>query len=139
MRKCSRCGGRLRRVHRTLLERLGYMAIYQCQACKQEQVVLRRWRYHFGLGPRCPICGSYRITKLRARDRIDPMRTGFLNLLERLGHGKLFHCRFCRVQFYDRREMQAVDSRAEQQPAESQLETPAPQSGIPEPQSTERA
>ncbi|HKE28377.1 MAG TPA: hypothetical protein VKB88_38775 [Bryobacteraceae bacterium] len=113
MRKCSRCEGRLRRVHRTFWERVGYMAIYQCQACKQEQVVLRRWRYHFGSGPRCPQCGSYRITKLRAPDRIDPMHTGLLNFMERLGHGKLFHCRYCRVQFYDRRNLQQAESGVE--------------------------
>jgi DNA-directed RNA polymerase subunit RPC12/RpoP len=89
------------------------MAIYQCQTCKQEQVVLRRWRYHLGSGPRCPQCGSYRITKLRAPDRIDPMRSGFLNLMERLSHGRLYHCRFCRVQFYDRREPQQEGTPAE--------------------------
>jgi len=89
------------------------MAIYQCQTCKQEQVVLRRWRYHFGHGPRCPQCGSYKITKLRAPDRIDPMRAGLLNLIERLGHGKLYHCRFCRVQFYDRREPAPSETAAE--------------------------
>jgi len=108
MRKCSRCGGRLRRIHRTLFERLGYMAIYQCQRCREEQVVLRRWRYHFGPGTRCPLCGSRRVTKLKAPDRIDPMLGGFLNFLERMFNGKLYHCRFCRIQFYDRRALETV-------------------------------
>jgi hypothetical protein len=32
------------------------------------------------------------------------MHGGFLNLLERLiSKGRLFHCRWCRLQFYDRR------------------------------------
>jgi len=104
MHKCLRCGGRLRRVHRTLLERLGYMAIYQCQRCREEQVVLRRWRYHLGAGARCPLCGSRRITKLKAPDKIDRMQSGFLNFVERLANGKLYHCRFCRIQFFDRRD-----------------------------------
>lgn len=92
--------------------------------------MLRRWRYHFGGGPRCPQCGSFRISKLRAPDRIDPMRSGFLNLMERLGHGKLYHCRFCRVQFYDRREPEANETPAVSTPAqrpEVEAETEAPQ------------
>ena len=134
MRKCTRCGGRLRRVHRTLFERLGYMAIYECQRCHEEQVVLRRWRYHFGPGPRCPKCGSHRATKLKEPDHIDPMCTGLLNFLERAVSGKLYHCRFCRVQFYDRREIAPAEVEA---PAATE---PANGGGfaVPEPQSTER-
>jgi hypothetical protein len=34
------------------------------------------------------------------------MHGGFLNLMERLvGKGRLFHCRWCRLQFYDRRPL----------------------------------
>jgi DNA-directed RNA polymerase subunit RPC12/RpoP len=55
---------------------------------------------------RCPVCGSYRVVKLKHPDRIDRMHTGFLNLLERIaGKGQLFHCRWCRLQFYDRRSL----------------------------------
>jgi hypothetical protein len=53
---------------------------------------------------RCPKCGTYRVTKLRAPDKIDPMVVGPLNVLERLSGGKLYHCCFCRVQFFDRRK-----------------------------------
>ena len=31
------------------------------------------------------------------------MHTGLLHLLERLAGGALYHCCFCRIQFYDRR------------------------------------
>jgi DNA-directed RNA polymerase subunit RPC12/RpoP len=103
MHKCAHCGGRLRRVHRTFLEKVGYMAIYRCGSCHNEQVVLRRWRYHLGPQARCPQCGTLRLTKLKRADPIDPMYTGFLGFLERLMHGKLYHCRYCRIQFYDRR------------------------------------
>ncbi len=64
----------------------------------------RRYQYHFGARCRCVRCGTYRITKLKERDKIDKMETGFLNLLERWMGGKLYHCRFCRVQFFDRRK-----------------------------------
>jgi hypothetical protein len=105
MPKCGECGGHLRRVHRTFLERFSCMAIYACRDCKHEESVPRMYRYHMGPGCRCPRCGTYRVVRLRQRDRIDPMETGLLNLFERLAGGKLYHCRFCRVQFYDRRPL----------------------------------
>jgi hypothetical protein len=33
------------------------------------------------------------------------MEPGILNLLERIAGGVLYHCCFCRLQFYDRREL----------------------------------
>jgi hypothetical protein len=52
------------------------------------------------------MCGSFRVTRLKTPDRIDRFHTGFLNFLERIaGKGKLVHCRWCRIQFYDRRPL----------------------------------
>jgi hypothetical protein len=52
------------------------------------------------------------------------MSGSFLNLLERMCGGGLYHCRFCRLQFYDRRKSMAGKPQA--QPAESRdLATPA--------------
>jgi hypothetical protein len=52
------------------------------------------------------------------------MSGSFLNLLERMCGGELYHCRFCRLQFYDRRKSMAGKPQA--QPAESRdLATPA--------------
>ena len=102
--KCSQCGGKLRRVHRDFFERFGYMAIYECQKCEREEFVPRRFRYHLGPSCRCPLCGTYRVVRLREPDKIDKKHGGFLNFLERvLGKGRLFHCRWCRLQFFDRR------------------------------------
>jgi DNA-directed RNA polymerase subunit RPC12/RpoP len=119
MHKCVKCGAKLRRIHRTLSERIVYMAIFKCQGCQAEQVVPRSWLYHFGPDVRCPQCGTYRVTKLRSPDKIDPMAGGLLNRLERVMNGRLFHCRFCRIQFYDRREMEArePESRVPHTPA----------------------
>ena len=105
MRKCKQCSGKLQRVHRTFLERFSYMAIYGCPKCETEEFVPRRYTYHFGESARCPRCGSYRPTKLRERDKIDKMQFGLLNLAERLAGGRLYHCCFCRLQFYDRRPL----------------------------------
>jgi len=104
-RTCTQCGGHLHRIHRTFIERFSYLAIYECRDCKDISSLPRHFRYHFGPIPRCPKCGTLRITKLKSPDRIDPMHTGFLNFLERSAGGALFHCKFCRLQFYDRRRM----------------------------------
>jgi DNA-directed RNA polymerase subunit RPC12/RpoP len=94
----------LRRVHRTFIERFSYMAKYRCRDCQAMENVPRGYRLHYGNRCRCPRCGTFRITKLKERDRIDPMETGFLNLFERWMGGNLYHCRYCRVQFFDRRK-----------------------------------
>ncbi len=96
----------MRRVHRTFWERFSYMAIYECRTCEREEFAPRRYRYHLSDHTRCPVCGSYRVVRLKHPDRIDRMHTGFLNFLERIaGKGQLFHCRWCRLQFYDRRSL----------------------------------
>ncbi len=105
MHKCSVCGGKLKRVHRTFFERFPYMAIYECRNCENEELVPRRFMYHLGRECRCPQCGTLKLKRLKAPDHIDRMHTGFLNFLERLSGGQLYHCRFCRLQFYDRRPL----------------------------------
>jgi len=105
VRKCGYCGGnRLKRVHRTFIERFSYLAIYECRDCENEEFIPRRYTYHFGDEARCPNCGTYRITKLRGIDKIDRMAAGPLNRIEKLLGGNLYHCVFCRLQFYDRRK-----------------------------------
>ncbi|MCX6629770.1 MAG: hypothetical protein NTW28_19295 [Candidatus Solibacter sp.] len=104
--KCGQCGGKLRRIHRTFFERFSYMAIYECRKCERQEYAPRRFRYHLGPSCRCPVCGTHRVVRLKQPDGIDRRHGGFLNLLERLaGRGRLFHCRWCRLQFFDRREL----------------------------------
>ena len=113
----------MRRVHRSFLERFRYAAIYYCKSCDTEEYAPRIFQYRFGPYARCPRCGTYRLSRLKERDRIDPMNSGLLNLLERMTGGKLFHCRFCRVQFYDRRSRASdspEDQSAAHQPASAQ-------------------
>lgn len=128
MRKCPKCGGRLRRVHRTLLERFRFLAIYACRDCHLEEPMPRHFQLHLGVAARCPKCGTFRIVRLKEPDHIDPMHTGFLNMLERMVGGRLYHCRFCRIQFFDRRrlasEVAAAD--AEEQAEMEAAEEPQP-------------
>jgi hydrogenase maturation factor HypF (carbamoyltransferase family) len=107
MKKCAHCGGRLVRVHRAFFERFRYLALYRCHDCQREDYAPRYYRYHLGPHSRCPRCGTYRLVRLKARDRIDRMHTGLLNFFERLAGGRLHHCCYCRLQFYDRRSLAA--------------------------------
>lgn len=100
------------------------MAIYACKDCESEEFVPRRYRFHFGPHARCPRCGTFRIVKLKEPDRIDPMYVGFLNLMERLSGGKLYHCRYCRCQFFDRRRTAAVGTAPAAPGANTPVTTP---------------
>ena len=81
------------------------MGIYECRDCAREEYVLRRYRFRFGPYTRCPQCGTYRLVRLKARDHIDPMYRGLWNIVERFAGGRLHHCCYCRIQFYDRRQV----------------------------------
>jgi hypothetical protein len=86
------------------------MAIYECRDCDAGKFYPRRYTYHFGPHCRCPHCGTFRVTRLKAPDKIDRLHTGFLNFLERQLGGRLHHCRYCRIQFYDRRVLASEDT-----------------------------
>lgn len=106
MAKCGKCGSPgIKRVHRNFWERLSYMAIYECRECRYRDKFPRRYQFRLGSECRCPRCGTYRLTKLRERDKIDRMSHGVMNLVERVLGGRLYHCCFCRLQFYDRRPL----------------------------------
>jgi DNA-directed RNA polymerase subunit RPC12/RpoP len=120
----------MRRVHRTLMERLNYLAIYECKQCHAEDNLPRTLQLHRGKSARCPKCGTYRLVRLKEPDRIDPMQTGVLNMVERIAGGKLFHCRYCRIQFFDRRrlrsEVDANEAAAQEVDSVQGAEAPTP-------------
>jgi DNA-directed RNA polymerase subunit RPC12/RpoP len=120
VRKCGQCGAKLRRVHRTFWERFRYLAIYECRHCEREVLIPRHQTYHLGGTCRCPRCGTFRVVKLKVPDKIDPMQGGLLNMMERMAGGNLYHCCFCRVQFFDRRPLDPNASRVANRPGEAQ-------------------
>jgi transcription elongation factor Elf1 len=79
------------------------MAVFECKTCGALEPHPRRYMYNFGKYVRCPLCGTYRLSRLTSPDRIDKFYRTPLNRLKGLFGGALYHCRFCRVQFYDRR------------------------------------
>ncbi len=122
--RCAKCGERLYRVHRTFFERFRYLGIFECRKCGTEEFYPRQWAMHLGEAARCPRCGTFRITRLREPDRIDKMWTGFLNFLERLSGGHLHHCRYCRIQFWDRRPLLSeIPGKTDRAPATSPPDT----------------
>jgi hypothetical protein len=44
------------------------------------------------------------LTRLITRDKIDSMLKGPINFIQFLWGADLYHCRYCRVQFYDIRK-----------------------------------
>ena len=96
------------------------MAIYQCRQCQRIEYLPRQYRFHFGTHSRCPRCGTFRISRLKEPDTIDPMKTGLLNLAEHLAGGGIFHCRFCRLQFYDIRPLKQAKAARSRNPTDDE-------------------
>ena len=59
--------------------------------------------FYFGSHTRCPVCGTGRLSRLGERDRIDRMHRTLFQFVRFPFGARLYHCRICRVQFYDRR------------------------------------
>jgi len=49
---------------------------------------------------RCPDCGTSRVVFRRKPDHIDRMSKAPASMLAKLRKGRLYHCIFCRLQFY---------------------------------------
>ncbi|HTQ53330.1 MAG TPA: hypothetical protein VMI94_02655 [Bryobacteraceae bacterium] len=111
MLHCPTCQGRLHRVHRTFGEKFLYQAVYECRHCHARRPEPRWYALYLGDYPRCPRCGTYRLTKLATRDKIDPMKRGLLNFLQFAWGADLYHCRYCRIQFYDVRKPVAPEAK----------------------------
>jgi hypothetical protein len=79
------------------------MAVYECRKCHTRKPEPRWYARYFGDYPRCPRCGTLRLTRLASRDRIDPMYKNLFATAQRLFGAGLYHCRYCRLQFYDMR------------------------------------
>ena len=105
MPHCRTCGERLQRVHRTFAERFFYMGVFTCPQCKDVSRIARRYTYYLGEHTRCPLCGTFRLRMLAEKDHIDRMLKTVMNTWHRMRGGRLYHCRYCRVQFYDTRPL----------------------------------
>jgi hypothetical protein len=99
-----------------MLDRLRYMAIWECEGCHETVRFPRHYAAHLGPYAVCPLCITPRLRRLNRPDMIDRRHTGLFNLLERLAGGCLYHCRYCRLQFWDRRPLASEVAGLEPQP-----------------------
>lgn len=86
----------------------------KCTACTYRA---REWRlpfeqtltFVFSPYSRCIQCGSYRVKRLRGRDRIDARSTHPLSFLLALTGAPFYHCNPCRLQYHDWRPVQPAE------------------------------
>jgi hypothetical protein len=76
----------------------------RCPQCGVRRVA-RRYTYYLGEHARCPLCGTFRLRVLAERDHIDRMLKNPVSAVQRMFVGRLYHCRYFRAQFYDRRPL----------------------------------
>ena len=104
---CSSCGGtNLVRVHRTALERVIYADAFQCRSCDRRMRRLHRKvavRYGFLLSSttRCIRCGTTEIRRASRRDRVDSLSGHVFSRLMRVSGAPLNSCDDCPLQYYD--------------------------------------
>ncbi len=101
---CRSCGGRTHRIHRKMSERFRYAAAFRCSQCDSLQYEDQWYLFLLGKTSRCPNCGSYRVRKLRAVDKIDRMYKNPLSYWQKFLGAELFWCPGCRLQYYDLRK-----------------------------------
>ena len=61
----------------------------------------------FSLVARCPKCSGTQLRIRRQRDGVDRILKNPFRLLQMILGGNLYHCEFCRIQFYDVRPPRA--------------------------------
>ena len=84
-------------------EKVLYDAILQRTKCGDRFVWDQWFLFLFGRKSRCPQCGSFGVEKLHEIDLIDGMYKNPLSYLQKYFGAHLHWCRYCRLQFYDRR------------------------------------
>jgi hypothetical protein len=96
------------RIHRTRWQKLTSVALYRCKTCRAVKAHPRWYMFYLQDEVQCPRCGTLKLNRLSSPDRIDPMRRNLYNLLRGLVEAQLYHCRYCRIQFYARSRRQPV-------------------------------
>jgi DNA-directed RNA polymerase subunit RPC12/RpoP len=90
------------------MQRLHARAVYKCLKCDNRIYIRRKLVTAFNRYARCPQCGTRRnLSKLRSIDRVDRLNKNPLRLLLRLFGAPLYHCTFCRLQFWDFRSRES--------------------------------
>jgi hypothetical protein len=89
------------RVKRRIRERLFNSEAYACMKCGERDTLRRRSL--LSIHARCPRCHSFDLRERSKRDSVDRMNRNPLRLIQRFLGARLYHCEYCRLQFYDLR------------------------------------
>ena len=84
------------------MQRLWYEAVFECRECHSRVTHPRGFMWYFADVTRCPHCGTERLRRISRPDHIDRMFWNFYYPLRFMSGLRLYHCRFCRIQFYDK-------------------------------------
>jgi len=103
MALCEKCGGRMTRRHRKWYQRFKYKQLLQCRKCGNEAQTLREFTLKPTAIVQCPQCHTLKVSRRIAPDKIDPVIKSFWSIVQGLLGGRLYHCNYCRIQFYDLR------------------------------------
>ena len=104
--KCGQCGGRLQARPPDILRALQLHGDLRMPEVRTGGVRPAPLPLPPGPSCRCPICGTYRVVRLKAARQDRPQAWRVSQPGGAHGRqGPLFHCRWCRLQFFDRRPL----------------------------------
>jgi uncharacterized paraquat-inducible protein A len=95
------------RSHRRGIERLIFAQAFRCSSCNARQ---RRTYFDasFDEFANCPRCGNSAPDRRSRRDKVDSMLHSPIRMIHWALGGTLYHCVFCRLQFYDVRGLKPL-------------------------------
>ena len=109
MASCVTCGQKIVRKRRNPIEKVLDRATYLCESCDRTLHVRRSIFSVFRRYCECPGCGTRQLTRLARRDGIDRMTHNPLRHMLVIFGAPLYHCTFCRFQFWDWRKRAPED------------------------------
>ncbi len=108
MPRCEKCRGILVRVRRSIMEKMMYSRIYKCKECGFRISRNHHFTLYFAPHTHCPHCGNERVRLRSKPDKIDKTLKTPMSLLQRILGGRLYHCLYCRIQYYDLRKLSSA-------------------------------
>ena len=106
MPDCARCGERLRRAHRTKLEKSMFSAAYTCTRCHRRtrvpyRTVQTKLDFLLSRYTHCIRCGDSDVRRQRKGDRSDGASVHPLSRLARATGAPAYECVKCGARYHD--------------------------------------
>ena len=89
------------RKSRGIFRRMSCSSAFHCDHCGADRYFYRPFFAIFQWHAYCPKCHNFELSRLKGRDRIDPMSFNPFRSLLRLFGFPLYYCTLCRFQFGD--------------------------------------